>query len=152
MGAEIRTIVSFKSAAFNLIETRTYFINPSCFGDDIAKWLIQELRNRGVNADGEPGQEDFGWYFNFQVMGTPHTFVVGHRPGYEKEEGRWIGWIERRQGFVGSLLGARKRRINLSAPETLHSILFSSPQIRDVRWHLQQHFDKGCEDLGASAP
>jgi len=152
MRAEIRTIVSFKSTAFNMAEPRTYFINPCCFGDDIAKWLIHELRNRGVNTDGEPSQEDFGWYFNFQVMGASHTFVVGHRPGDEEDEGTWIGWVERRRGFVGSLLGARKRGINPSAPETLHLILSSSSQIRNIRWHFRQDFDKGHEDLGASAP
>jgi hypothetical protein len=152
MRAEIRTIVSFKSTAFNITEPRNYFINPCCFGDDVAKWLIHELRSRGVNADAEPGQEDFGWYFNFRIAGVPHTFVVGHCPGLQGGEGTWVVWIERRRGFVGSLLGARKRGINPSAPETLHSILSSSSQIRDIRWHFQRDFDKGREDLGVSAP
>jgi hypothetical protein len=152
MRPEVRTIVSFKSMAFNMTEPRTYFINPRCFGDDVAKWLILELRNRGVKADSEPGQEDFGWYFNFQVVGTPHAFVIGHRPGDERGEGTWIGWIERRRGFIASLLGARRRGIDPSALETLHSILSSSSQIRDIRWHRQHDFDKGHEDLGTSAP
>jgi hypothetical protein len=29
------------------------------------KWLIEELTKKGVDCDKEPGQEDFGWYFNF---------------------------------------------------------------------------------------
>jgi hypothetical protein len=153
MREEIRTIVSFKTEAFNVTEARNYFINPCCFGDDVAKWLIQELRSRGVNADNDPGQEDFGWYFNFQVTGTSHTFVIGHCPGLvEGGEGTWVVWIERHRGLVGSLLGARKRGINPAAPQTLHSILSSSPQIRDIRWHYRDDFDKGHEELGASAP
>src|SRR5690242_21502116 len=44
-------------------------------GDDLAKWLIRQLRDRGVDAGSELGQEDFGWYFNFQVAGMPHTFL-----------------------------------------------------------------------------
>ncbi len=153
MRAEVRTIVSFTSAAFNITEPRSYFINASCFGEDLAKWLIQELRNRGASADGEPGQEDFGWYFNFQVMGASHTFVIGHCPGLvEGGEGTWIGWIERDRGLLGSLLGARKRGIDPAAPQTLHSILSSSPQIRDIRWHFRRDFDKGREERGAPAP
>ncbi len=151
MSAEIRTIVTFKSTAFNMTEPRDYFINPCCFGDDVAKWLIGELRNRGVQTDDNPGQEDFGWYLNFQVVGTSNTFVIGHRPGDEHDEGTWIGWPERSRGLIGSLLGARKRGIHSSAAETVHTILSSSPQIRDVRWHFQRDFDKGQES-GASTP
>lgn len=115
--------------------------------------MIHQLRERGVDADSEPGQEDFGWYFNFQVAGTPHTFVIGHSPDLvEGGEGTWIGWIERNRGLVGSLLGGRTRGINPAAPQTLHSILSSSPQIEDVQWHFRRDFDKGREELGASAP
>jgi hypothetical protein len=153
MRAEIRTIVSFTSTAFNIGEPKSHFINACCFGDDLAKWLIQELRDKGVDADREPGQEDFGWYFNFQVAGTPHTFVIGHCPGIvEGGEGTWIGCIERNRGLVGSLLGGRTRGINPAAPQTLHSILSSSPKIQGIRWHFRRHFDKGHEQLGASAP
>jgi|ERR1051325_1806022 hypothetical protein len=153
MRAEIRTIVSFKSTAFNTTEPRRHFINSCCFGVDLAKWLIHELRNKGVNADSEPGQEDFGWYFNFLVTETPHTFVVGHCPSLvEGGEGTWIGWIERHRGLLGSLLGARRRGIKPAAPKTLHSILSSSPQIQDIRWHFRRDFDKGREQLGAPAP
>ena len=153
MRAEIRTIVTFKSPVFNMTEPRSYFINPCCFGDDVAKWLLRELQSRGLEADTEPGQEDFGWYFNFQVDGMPHTFVIGHRPGDESTEGTWIGWIEGRSGLLGSLLlWARSRGISPVAPQTLHLVLSSSPQIRDVRWYFRRDFDKGHEDLGASAP
>jgi hypothetical protein len=61
-----RTLVTFKSSAFNTSEPKPYFINPGCYGDDVAKWLTRELRGRGFKTDEEPGQEDFGWYFNFE--------------------------------------------------------------------------------------
>jgi len=153
MGAEVRTIVSFTSTAFNITEPKGYFVNACCFGDDLAKWLIRELRTRGVNADNEPGQEDFGWYFNFQVMGAPHTLVIGHSPSLvEGGEGTWVGWIERYRGLLGSLFGGRKHGIDPAAPQALHSILSSSPQIRDIRWHFRRDFDKGREERGAPAP
>ncbi len=153
MRAEVRTIVSFTSTAFNITEPRSDFLNACCFGDDLAKWLILQLRNRGIDTDDELGQEDFGWYFNFQASGAPHTLVIGHCPSLvEGGEGTWIGWIERDRGLLGSLLGARKRGIDPAALQTLHSILSSSPQIRDIRWHLRRDFDKGREERGAPAP
>ena len=149
----IRTVVSFTSTAFNKTEHRSYFINKGCFGDDVAKWLIGELRENGVNADREPGQEDFGWYFNFVVGEKAHTFVIGYRPGDEKdEEGTWIGWIERDRGLFGSIFRARKRGIDPLAIWAIHSILSVSPKVQDVRWHCQQDFDKGREELGTPAP
>jgi hypothetical protein len=50
MGAknsEIRTVVTFESTAFNMAEPKEYFINPCCFGDDVAEWLIGELPRQG---------------------------------------------------------------------------------------------------------
>jgi len=148
----MRTLVTFKSAAFNTSEARDYFINPGCFGDDVAKWIMQELQKRGFQAMGEPGQEDFGWYFTFRAGGREHDFVIGFRPGDGSAEGDWIGWLERRRGFVGSLLGGRKRGIEPAAVRAIHAVLSSSPQIREVRWHVQSHFDSGREELGSTEP
>ncbi len=58
--SEIRTVVTFQSPAFNTSERKDYFINDGCYGDDLARWLIEQLRSRGVQTDAEPGQEDFG--------------------------------------------------------------------------------------------
>ena len=151
MDSEIRTVVTFNSTAFNMVEPKDYFINPSCFGDDVAKWLIDELRKRGVKTDEQPGQEDFGWYLNFEITGKGHTLLIGHRPTGEREAGTWIGWLERNPGFVGSIFGGRKRGIQPSAIEAIHRILSSSALIRVVRWHRQRDFDKGYAELGASS-
>ena len=153
MRAEIRTIVSFKSTAFNTTEPKSHFLNPCCFGDDLAKWLIHEVRDKGMVTDSEPGQEDFGWYFNFQFMGTPHTLVIAHCAGLvEGGDETWVVWVERHRGLIGSLFGAGKRGINPSIPQTLHSILSALPQIRDIRWHFRRDFDRGHEEMGAPAP
>lgn len=152
MDSEIRTVVTFESTAFNMAEPKDYFTNPCCYGDDVAKWLIDELRKQGLVAEEKPGQEDFGWYLNFQVTGAVHTFVIGHRPSSETEIGTWIGWLERSRGLISSLFGGRKRGIQTSAAEAVHRILSSSPLIRDVRWHFQRDFDKGYEERGAPSP
>jgi hypothetical protein len=152
MYSPIRTVVTFKSQAFNTAEQKSYFINASCFGDDLAKWLIQELGKRGIKTDDEPGQEDFGWYLNFEIGGTASTFIVGYRPGDKNNAGTWIGWLERNRGFISSLLGRRETDIDLAAAEILHEILSNAPAIQDVRWHWKQDFDRGREELGKQTP
>ena len=152
MNSETRTVVTFESTAFNMDEPKEYFINLCCFGDDVAKWIIGELRKQGVKADEKPGQEDFGWYLNFEVAGSGHCLVIGHRPTGESEAGTWIGWLERGRGFIGSVLGGRERGIQPLAAEAIHKVLSSSPLIRDVRWHFQRDFDTGCEERGTLSP
>jgi hypothetical protein len=152
MNPEIRTVVTFESTAFNMAEPKDYFINPCCFGDDVAKWMIQELRKQGIKTEETPDQEDFGWYLDFEVRVTGHTFVIGHRPSGNSEAGTWIGWLERRRGFLGSITGGRDRGIDPLAVEAIHGILSNSTLIRDVRWHLRGEFDKGDEERGSSSP
>jgi hypothetical protein len=152
MDLPTRTVVTFESAAFNMTQPKNYFINPCCFGDDVAEWLAIELRKQGMKTDAKPGQEDSGWYLNFEVADISHTFMIGHRPTGENEGGTWIGWLERRRGLLGSLLGGRKRGIQASAAEVIHRILSGSSTIRDVRWHFSHDFDMGHEERGASSP
>jgi hypothetical protein len=135
-----------------MTEPKDYFINPSCLGDDVANWLLGELRKQGLKAAEKPGQEDFGWYLNFEVRSIGHTFVIGHRPTGKTEAGTWIGWLERSRGFIGSLFGGRKRGIEPSAIEAIQRILSSSALIREVRWHRQRDFDRGHEEGGGSPP
>jgi hypothetical protein len=151
MESEIRTVVTFESTAFNMTKPKDYFINPCCFGDDVGAWIIRELRKRGVRTDDKPGQEDFGWYLNFEIAGIEHTFVIGHQPKGETEAGTWIGWLERKHGLFASMLGRRNRGIQASAAQMIHDILSDSEVIRDVRWHFRSEFDGGTE-RGASSP
>ena len=148
MPAEVRTVVTFESSAFNTSEPKAYFINACCFGDDVAKWLVAELRAAGHAADAEPGQEDFGWYFNFVIDGLKHCFVIGFRPGEEKDPGEWIGWLERRRFRLLS----RGKGISREAAEAVHKVLAGSEKVRSLRWHLKDDFDKGLEDRGTRTP
>ena len=152
MDTTVKTVVTFKSSVFNMSEPKEYFINPCCFGDDVARWLAEQLRSKGYQAAEVPGQEDFGWYFRFTKSGIEHCLVIGHRPGDNNEEGLWIGWLERSRGFLASLVGARKRGIQPAAARAIHEILSGSPQIRDVRWHFGRDFDSGREDTGTPEP
>jgi hypothetical protein len=152
MSSKIRTIVTFRSSAFNTNDPKDYFINPCCFGDDVANWLIGELRKLGVKTDDQPGQEDFGWYLNLSVAEVSHTFVMLFRPDDGNGQGAWIGWLERNRNFIGSVFGARSRGIDPVAAETLHRVLVSSSLVRDVRWHFPREFNRGLEEPGAASP
>ena len=112
----------------------------------------RQLRKQSVKTDEKPGQEDFGWYLNFEVAGSGYCFVIGHRPTGKSEAGTWIGWLERSRGFIGSVSGGRKREIQPLAAEVIHKVLSSSPLIRDVRWHFQREFNSGHDERGASSP
>lgn len=132
MPNDLRTEVHFRSSAFNTSEPKDYFINECCYGDDLCKWLMQELCSRGFRTDSEPGQEDFGWYFCFYVGDVKHCFVVGFQPADTDAERLWIGWLEHQAGFLGSLLGGRKRGILPEAAERPSQHLV---EFRQDPWH-----------------
>ncbi len=147
-----RTIVTFQSTAFNTTERRPYFINDGCYGDDLARWLIGELGARGISTDPEPGQEDFGWYFTFRPGTTEHQLVIGYRPPDGQEPGTWIGWVERKAGLLGSVLGARHRGIERPALDAIHRVLANAAHVSSVRWHRRVDFDARNEAAAATRP
>ena len=104
----MRTIVTFQSSDFNRSESKPSFIDPGCFGGDLAQWLIARFREAGVSTDDDPGQEDFGWYFNFAVPEGSHTCVLGLRPGEGDSATDWVVWVERARGLMGSMFGGGK--------------------------------------------
>jgi hypothetical protein len=132
----VQTEATFRSSAFNTSEVKPYFINPCCFGDDLAKWMIARMRAAGLQTDDEPRQEDFGWYFEFQVPAGKHCCLLGYQEG--EPEGRWLLWLERSRGFFGSILGMRKRNIQAAAVRALQDILGRAPEIRELEWQEAQ--------------
>lgn len=147
-----RTVVTFQSGAFNTSERRAHFINDGCYGDDVARWIIGELQARGVPADPEPGQEDFGWYLTYRPSTAEHQFILGYRPGDERNPSVWWGLIERNAGLVGSLFGARTRGIETAALAVIHDILSSAEFVSRVRWHRKADFDAGNDATASTRP
>ena len=147
----MRTVATFRSSAFNVSEERDYFINPGCFGDDLAEWMILRLKDSGCPSCSEPGQEDFGWYFNFQTPDGEHCCVLGYRPSDSPAEACWVAWLERSAGLIGSMLG-RRRRVAASAVRAVHGVLSAAVEIDDLRWHDRRAFDEGREASGARTP
>jgi hypothetical protein len=127
-----RQEASFRSSVFNTSEVRDYFINDCCFGDDLAKWMMERLRHAGFETAEGPRQEDFGWYFKFKVPAGTHCCILSYQP--DEPEGTWHLWLERSRGLVGSLLGRRNRGIDGTATRVINDVLASAHQIRDLQW------------------
>lgn len=147
-----RTTVVFATSAFNTTTPRSYFLNPSCFGDDLLQQLVGILRGRGVKASDKPAQEDFGWFLPFEVQGQEHCFVLGYRPGGALAPGVWIGTLERSRGLLGSLLGRRQAGVNAAALRLIHEAICELPGVSGISWHREQKFRLGIENEGASTP
>ncbi len=130
----MKTQFHFQSTAFNCTEQKDYFINPGCFGDDVALWLIQRLRKQGLRTT-EREQEDFGWYFTFWIGDVEHCIVIGFQPNDTSIGDQWIGLLERQKGFFGSLFGARHRDISPEAIQAVEKALRSSSEIQQLSWH-----------------
>jgi hypothetical protein len=146
------TVVTFQSGGFNTTERRSYFINDGCYGDDVARWIIGELNARGIPAEPEPGQEDFGWYLTYRPGKVPHQLVLAHRPGDDKNPSVWVGWIEREVGLFASLFGARHRGIERVAVQVIHDVLAGASSVSKIRWHRKSDFDAGNEGDASTRP
>lgn len=130
----------------------SYFINDGCYGDDVARALIEQLCARGIAVDAEPGQEDFGWYVGFSIGGMDYQFLLGHRPADGKDPAVWIGKLERKAGLVGSLFSGRNRGIRSEGATTIHLAISGLAQVSKIRWHRKGDFDALREELGQSDP
>jgi len=151
MPSPVRTVVTFKSKQFNITEPKDYFINPGCFGDDLCMWMISQLRDMEIECDEKPGQEDFGWYFDFSKDMVKYCLVCGFRAEDDGEDGTWVAWVERSAGFLSSLFGGRDRGIEAGGPNTIHQILVASPEVSQIRWHHKKDFERG-DEAGADGP
>jgi len=134
----MKTVAVFESQAFNQTEPKESFINPCCFGDDLALWLMGELEQHGVDVSDEPGQEDFGWYFEFTTGGEKYCLVIS-----SDGEGEWALVVERACGLFASLLGGRHRNVGRSGLDAIGEVLANSDRIENLRWLAWEEFRKG---------
>ena len=126
--------ILFETERFNVSEVKEHFINPCCFGEDLAEWLRQELIKREITAS-VPGQEDWGWYL-FVTRSTDRYFLgVG---GYRKEGtigpnvGQWRIMVVKKRSFWDKLRGKNKISATDSILSTIEDILREQADIRNL--------------------
>ena len=65
--------ILFKTNRFNLSKVGDHFINPCCFGEDLAAWLRVKLIERKI-AVPRLYQEDWGW--ELQANRGPDSYYL----------------------------------------------------------------------------
>jgi len=113
--------ILFETDRFNVSEVKEHFINPCCFGEDLAAWLRQALTEKEITTCA-PGQEDWGWYL-FAQRGSERYFLgVG---GFRKEsalnenDDQWRIMVQRRRTIWDRLRGRKQ----MSDTDPIHSII-----------------------------
>ena len=104
--------ILFQTNRFNLSEAKEHFINPCCFGEDLAEWLREQLAKKGVSADA-PYQEDWGGEMPARQGSQGYFLGATECPSegaVDKNDGEWrIMW--RRGARSGKSFGARTRYV-----------------------------------------
>jgi len=126
--------ILFKTNRFNLSRVGEHFINPCCFGEDLASWLGINLSERDVEVR-EPYQEDWGWELAAtQESDSYYLCMSGNsdESSTNKDEGEWGIIVEKRRSLGQRLRGAGKIAENDKMVRTIEEILRAEPAIREV--------------------
>jgi hypothetical protein len=126
--------ILFETDRFNVSTVKEHFINPCCFGEDLAEWLRQELIKKGITTS-TPGQEDWGWYLFVEQRSARYFvgFTGFHRAGaLEANDGEWRIMVETRRTVWEWLRG--RNRITPTNPFVLliEDLLHEQGDVRNV--------------------
>jgi hypothetical protein len=126
--------ILFETRRFNLSTVGAHFINPCCFGEDLASWLRDKLALKGVDVS-SPGQEDWGWYLIVK-SGTDKYFLgmSGNSTGNSAtpDDGEWRIIVEKSRSVMQRLAGKGKISANDAMFTLVKSILEEEPEFREV--------------------
>jgi hypothetical protein len=128
--------ILFDTDRFNLSEAKGHFINPCCFGDDLAAWLRGKLLAKGVSTT-EPGQEDWGWYVESQLGDS--SYFIGFGGAVEQSAvtpnfGEWRIMIEKHRSLWEKL--GRRNKTSHSDPifAVIREILEGENDFKNIRY------------------
>jgi len=129
----MKVLGTVESDRFEHRIVRSHFINPCCFGEDLANWLREQLRRlsgRGFEID-EPLQEDYGW--GFWLRKGKSKFWLGLSyvgEGPTEAPAQWVLSVTH-SGIMPSLFG----RVDLDSlrtiEETINAAIAASD---DIQW------------------
>jgi hypothetical protein len=144
----VRTHVTFKTPRFNQTEVKPHFINDCCFGEDCAAWLVESLQAAGWVEIEPAWQEDWGWQTGGKRGGRKFLISVGLIP---EDSPEWLVVVEEHTGFLTRLRGAPGPSLMPDLTQAIHAILGASGEIREMRWHFADCFNRGTSE-GAAEP
>jgi len=125
----------FRTKRFNVSITEDHFINPDCFGEDLAAWLRDKLIDRGSDVS-ELGQEDWGWYLKVRCNKGSYFLGMNVIPietdQNQKDFGEWR-IIVKKSRSVGQWLGNKgKISVDEGMLVLIEEILRAEPDFADV--------------------
>jgi len=126
--------ILFKTGRFNLSKVGEHFINPCCFGEDLAAWLRMKLPEKGVEP-AEPYQEDWGWELPAKCgSGSYYLCVSGNadESSTDHDQGEWRIIVEKRRTLWQRITGDGKISANDPLLRVVEEILASESTITDV--------------------
>jgi hypothetical protein len=129
--------VLFKTNRFNLSKIGDHFINPCCFGEDLAAWLRLKLGERGLQSR-DPYQEDWGWELPVVARSGSYYLCMSGNPdetGADADQGEWRIIVEKKRSIRQRLTGQGKIGADDELARIVKEILSAEPEIREV--HLE---------------
>ena len=130
----LRVRITFETDLFNLSEEQEHFINPCCFGEDLAVWLKGHLEKRSYVVD-EPGQEDWGWYLELESEEQRYFLAVNGNASEDEENvnmGEWMVFVQKRRSLMETLTKKGKIAMDDSLVACIKSILSAEDGIVNV--------------------
>jgi hypothetical protein len=123
----------FRTGRFNLSQVHEHFINPCCFGEDLAAWLQAKLADRDLRAS-DPGQEDWGWYVRAKQGDDSYFLAVSGNSenGTNQDYGEWQIIVLRKRSIWDRIRGKRKIEDNDPMLQALTEILRAEPDFVGV--------------------
>ena len=83
--------ISVTTVLFEHREVKPHFINPCCFGEDFAAWLLVELAPLRDFELSEPIQEDYGWGLWASRAEDPFWIALSYcGEGPAEEPAEWV--------------------------------------------------------------
>ena len=128
--------ILFDTDRFNLSVTKEHFINPCCFGEDLAAWLRSKLVEKSIPTI-EPGQEDWGWYIESTLGDASYFIGIGgaaNESAANPNEGEWRIMVEKHRSVWDKLTGKHKTSPSDPIFAVIREILEHESDFRNVRY------------------
>ena len=125
----------FETNRFNLSEVKPHFINPCCFGEDLATWLRSKLLERDIEVM-EPDQEDWGWYIEANYKGGRYFVGIGGNADEAGDNHNWGEWrvmVEKHRSAWDKLSGKNEASESDEVVVVIREILERETDFKNVR-------------------